>query len=112
MSKVFQKIINDTSFTNNIEKKINSIMKDNKIDSKDIPDITLLIIECSTNLKKFKVSRNELPILLSSLIDYILDKYNLITENQEEDFKKMTANIIKLVMLKPKVNKCLKIFNL
>nr|QFG74253.1 MAG: hypothetical protein [Megaviridae environmental sample] len=108
MSELLSKIVNDKDFNDSVQDKLNSIMSDGKIDAMDIPDITLLVVECATNLKKFRVTENELPGLLIDILNYIFDKYEIIPDDQEEKFKNMMETVIKLVLLKPRVKKCIR----
>ena len=87
-------------------------MQDGKVDTTDIPDIVLLVIECSNNLGSFNLTYNELPEVLEEFINYLLERFDVIPDDQEESFKRMVSMIVKLVMLKPKVKKaCLSLAN-
>ena len=97
-----QKLINDPIFMKIIETKLNSIMSDNKIDKTDIPDIIVLIIYCTNNLKKLNIKYKKLPIVLEELIVYLLDYFNVIPDEQHYEFIKIIQNMIKLIMFKPK----------
>ena len=80
-------------------------MLDDKITVADIPDIIFLVAECSDNLGSFKLTYNELPEILEELINYILDKFNVIPDEQEDSFRRMVSMVVKLVMLKPRVKR-------
>ena len=104
-------LIEDKKLLNNIESSLKDIMKDGKVTAGDIPEIFNIVIECSENLGKFNLSYNELPDLLNELINYILVHYDLIPDDEEEEFQKMINTAIKLVMLKPKIKKgCLRMW--
>ena len=102
-----RKLIDDPIFMKIVETKLNSIMKDGKIDKNDIPDIIVLVVYCTNNLKKFKLSYNELGEVLEETINYLLNHFDVIPENAQEDFRVMTHTMIDLVMLQPKVTGCL-----
>ncbi len=111
VSKFIQSLIDDNKTLDKIESSLNDIMKDGKVTSSDIPDIFNIVIECCDNLGKFNLSYNELPEILEELINYILEHYDLIPDDEEEDFQKMISTVIKLVMLQPKIKKgCIKLW--
>ena len=101
-----QKLIDDPTFLKIVETKINSMMKDGKIDKKDIPDIMILVVYCTNNLKKFNLSYNELGEVLEDTIMYLLNHFNVIPEESKEDFKAMTNSMVQLIMMQPKVKSC------
>ena len=101
-----QKLIDDPTFLKIVETKIKSIMNDGKIDKKDIPEIVVLIVYCTNNLKKFNLSANELGEVLEDTIMYLLLHYNVIPDDKKEEFKAMTNSMISLVMMQPRVKSC------
>jgi hypothetical protein len=102
-----QKLVDDPVFLKIVEAKIKSVMSDGKIDKKDIPDIIVLVIYCTNNLKKFNLSYNELGEVLEETIMYLLNHFDVIPDNAREDFITMTKSMVQLVMLQPKVKSCL-----
>lgn len=112
VSKFLQSLIEDKELLDNIEDSLKDIMKDGKVTSSDIPDIFNIVISCTDNLGKFNLTYDELPEILEELVNYILNHFNLIPDEEEEDFQKMINTAIKLVMLQPKIKKgCLKLWN-
>ena len=101
-----QKLVDDPTFLKIIETKLKSIMSDGKIDKKDIPDIMILVIYCTNNLKKFNLSYNELEEVLEDTIMYLLDHFDVIPKDSRDDFKLMTNSIVQLVMMQPKIKSC------
>ncbi len=102
-----RKIVDDTVFLNIIENKLKAIMKDGKVDKKDIPDITLLVVYCTNNLKKFNVTYDELGQVLEETINYLLDHFKVIPEDSVEEFKLMVHSMVQLTILQPKIKSCL-----
>ena len=102
-----RKLIEDPIFLKIVETKLNSIMEDGKINKNDIPDIVVLIVYCTNNLKKFNVSYSELSEILEETICYLLDHFDVIPDNSKDECKEMTRTMIQLVMLQPKVKNCL-----
>ena len=98
-----QKIVDDPIFLKIVEAKLKSIMVDGKIDKKDIPDIVIMVIYCTNNLKKFNLSYNQLGEVLEETIIYLLNHFDVIPEENKEEFIMMTRNIVELVMMQPKV---------
>jgi hypothetical protein len=102
-----QKIVDDPIFLKIVEAKLKSVMSDGKIDKKDIPDIVILVVYCTDNLKKFNLSYNELSEVLEETIIYLLNKFNVIPDDNKEDLMIMTKSMVELVMMQPKVKSCL-----
>ena len=50
-----QKLVDDPTFLKIIEAKIKSITNDGQIDKKDIPDIVVLVVYCTNNLKNLNL---------------------------------------------------------
>ena len=107
-SKILQTLINDPTFLKSVEEKLNSIMADGKVDATDIPEITLLVVDCVSNLKQFKLTVDELPSVIEEILLYIFDKYDVIPDEQEEKFKNMINVVLKLVLLQPRIKKTIK----
>jgi hypothetical protein len=107
LHKTTKKIIEDPIFLKIIETKLNSIMVDGKIDKNDIPDIILLIVYCTNNLKKFNLSYKQLTEVLEETILYILNHFDVIPDDKRDELMEMIQTMIKLVMLQPKVKSCL-----
>ena len=102
-----QKLVDDPTFLKIVETKLKSIMSDGKIDKKDIPEIIVLVVYCTNNLKKFNLKYKELGEVLEETIIYLLNHFNVIPEDKKEEFKIMTNSMVQLVMMEPKVKSCL-----
>jgi hypothetical protein len=98
-----QKLIDDPTFLKIIEVKLQSMMSDGKIDKKDIPEIIILVVYCTNNLKKFNLSIHELGEVLEDTIMYLLNHFNVIPDDKKEEFRIMTKSMIELVMMRPKI---------
>ena len=101
-----RKLIDDPIFLKIIETKLNSIMKDGKIDRNDIPDIVVLLVYCTNNLKDFNLTYVELKDVLEETISYLLNQFNVIPEDSKEEFNKMINTMVSIVMLTPRVKSC------
>lgn len=102
-----RKLVEDTEFLNNMEMKIKSIMHDGKIDSRDIPMITLLIAQCTNNLSKFNLSYEDLTEVLQETILYLLNHFHVIDDSNKNEYETIVHTTVELVMMKPKVKSCL-----
>lgn len=112
LSNVAKILIKNPKFIKTVEGNIKFIMKDGKVDIHDIPEIISIVTESYNNISKIKLTYEQLPEILSEIIDFIFTKYDVIPDDQEEKFKKMIDMVIKLVMLQPKVKKgCMKVKN-
>ena len=106
MSNIAQLIVNDENFIKTVEERIKKVLKDGKIDSKDVPQIMVIITECYNNLKKIKVSYEMLPEILEEIADYIIDTYCSVDNEQKVELKEMINMAIQLIMIKPEVKSC------
>ena len=107
LHKATKKLIDDPIFLKIMQTKITSIMNDGKIDKKDIPDIVVLVVYCTNNLKKFNLNADILGEVLEDTIMYLLNHFKVIPENNSSEFRIMTKSIIDLVMMQPKFKSCL-----
>ena len=107
LNSAAQKIVDDPIFLKIVEAKLKSIMSDDKIDKKDIPDIIVMVVYCTNNLKKFNLSFNELGEVLEETIMYLLNHFDVIPEENKEEFTIMTKSMVELVMMQPRVKNCL-----
>lgn len=110
ISEIAQVLIKDKDFNEMLERQIKEIMKDGKVNAYDIPEIIMIITECYNNVGRVKLTYEQLPDILNDIVTYIFNKFNLMPDEEEEQFRKMINMAIRLVMLKPVVKKyCLKI---
>jgi hypothetical protein len=105
-----RKLVEDAEFLNTIELKVNKIMHDGKLDSRDIPMITLLIAQCTNNLSKFNLSYEELTEVLQETILYLLNHFKAVDETNKSEYESIINTTVELVMMKPKVKSCLHSF--
>jgi len=98
---------------NTIDNSIKNIMRDNKIDQNDIPEIILLITTLMSTNTNNKLSYTDLQIKIEELYEYIMTHYNLYPNDpvQRDSFNRLFQVCIKLVMFQPIVQeKCKKMF--
>lgn len=107
-------ILENESFVKELNESIEIIIKDNKIDEFDIPEIVFVITNIINSQPKIKLDRNNLKDLIMELFDYIvrekINDKNEMTQEQIDNFNKLIESSIKLVLLKPnysKINRCL-----
>ena len=108
LDKIIDALVKDEQFKKNVNNTLKKIMKDDKIDQKDLPDIIFLVIDSYNKLESKKLSLNDIPEFIRRVVRIILDEKNLIPENQEEIFLNMVETAIKLVMIQPRIRKCCK----
>ena len=107
LNSVTQKLIDDKEFLNIVEKKLHDIMADGKITTRDIPNITLIVIHATNNLKSFNLTYNELSEVLLDTIVFILDHFKVIAEEDKDDIVAMIKSCVELTLMQPKVKNCL-----
>lgn len=106
---VIDQIIKKKEFKNNVNKHIKEIMKDGKIDYKDLPTIILLVLEVYNSHSSIKLTLNDIPVFIRKIVKKILDDNDLIPDNEEEKFLTLLEMGIKLIMIQPKVKKMCKL---
>lgn len=112
VSTFVQALVDDPKFIKEIENNIKNIMEDGKVNMADIPEIIEMATNCYNNISKVHLTYDELPEILTEIINYILDTYELVPDEEEEQFRKIVDMGVKLIMLKPAVKKgCLKVWN-
>ena len=106
LEEVSKILVDNPDFCNSVEKDIEAIKKDGKVDFQDVPELVHLLVTCYNNSKNFTVTRAELPELLTLIARLIAEKYELVSEDQLEQYEKVVTGAIKLVLLVPRVKKC------
>jgi len=107
LNSITQKLIDDKEFMNIVEKKIKEIMKDSKITTQDIPNIILIVIHATNNLKSFNLTYNELSEVLQDVIVFLLEHFKVLPEDGKADILTMIKSCVELTMMQPKVKNCL-----
>lgn len=105
LSNITKILLDDDKFLKTLEGQIKYIMHDGKVDTKDIPEVMIILTECYNNLGKIKVTNDELPDLFHEIIYYVINKYNLLPDDEVNEFMNMIEMGIKLIMIKPIVRK-------
>jgi|TARA_Y100000389_G_C17154215_1_gene361077 hypothetical protein len=105
VSTFVKALIDDEKFIKSIEDNIKEIIKDGKVTAGDIPEIVAIVTGCYNNMSKFNLTYEELPEVLVQIVNYIIETYNLIPDDEEEEFKRMIDTAVKLIMLQPKIKK-------
>jgi hypothetical protein len=98
-------ILNDKQFSNDIKNSLDNMMRDGKIDLTDVPEMIHLVTLGYNKSKKFSVTFNQLPELLTNLALRIIEKYDLIPDELQDDFKKILQSSINLILLSPRIKK-------
>ena len=101
-------LVNDDQFVSDLEKTMAEVMADGKIDLKDLPKLILLIMKAYNSSSKFELTYDELPELIGFVSEHILDKYKMVPEDQIDEYNQLIEYGIELVLMKPRVKKCIK----
>lgn len=104
VKEVFELLSNNSEFVKKIEDAIKNIIKDDKIDSSDIPEFIFIITESYNSYTTIKMSQNDLPIFIKMVINEIIKKNNLISLDKKPEFDKLVESTLKLVMMQPRVH--------
>ena len=109
-----EKLLKDKIFVKTLDESVESILKDNKINEYDIPEIVFIITTIINTEPKLKLNRKNLGDLIKELFNYILKnklkENDEMTEEQKNNLNKLIDSSIKLILLKPnysKINNCL-----
>ena len=92
-------ILDDPIFIDKIETSVKSIIKDNKVEQTDIPEFVFLIMEAYNSLPKAKLTKKEIPEFISCVYNYLVDKYNLIPNEEKNKYENLVVSSIKLVLM-------------
>ena len=104
MSLVFDVLKNNSDFVKNVDESIKKILKDDKIDTGDIPEIIYTITQSYNAYTTIKISQDDLPTFIKLIIQEIIKKKNLIPQDKMADFDKYVDMALKLVMIQPRVH--------
>jgi hypothetical protein len=108
---LFDKLMMNDDFSKNLQKSLENIVKDGKIDQYDIPEIIFIVTSLINNTPSITFTAENLSELVKKLFEFIAREYKLVPdETQRDSFNRLIESSIKLVMLQPKikdtVNKC------
>ena len=92
-------ILDDPIFIDKIETSVKSIIKDNKVEQTDIPEFVFLIMEAYNSLSKAILTKKEIPEFISYVYNYLVDKYNLIPNEEKNKYENLVVSSIKLVLM-------------
>jgi hypothetical protein len=108
MEEIFNIIIQDKKFLENVKSSVNNIMLDGKVDISDVPEIILLITTTINTFNNLNINESMLPELIKKIFDFIVP-------NKNPEFDKIINSAIKLVMFQPiiqkEVKKCCNFFS-
>jgi translation elongation factor EF-Tu-like GTPase len=110
INTIVTSLVEDPEFVKLIELKIAEIMKDGKVDKHDIPTIMLIDLECTNYLSKFNLNYEQFQKVLEELINHLLNKFDLIRQEDLEDFKLLINTSLKLIMYQPQIKSAIKLF--
>ena len=103
VNEMVKLILDDPIFITKVENSIKSIVKDNKVDQFDIPEFVFLIMEAYNSLPKAKLTKEDIPEFISCVYNYLVDKYNLIPEEERSKYESLIVSSIKLVLMNPQL---------
>lgn len=105
--------LENKNFMKNLDKSIEVILKDNKVDEYDIPELIYIITYTINTEPKININSENLGKVLKDLFNHILfEKLNTeFSDEQKVNLEKLIDSSIKLILLKPKYNKINKCIN-
>ena len=60
-------------------------------------------MEAYNSLPKAKLTKEEIPEFISCVYNYLVDKYNLIPEEERSKYESLIVSSIKLVLMNPQL---------
>lgn len=116
LSIMSQVLVDDENFIAEVQKHIEEIKEDGVVNLMDVPELVKIVVLAYNNIGRLHVSTEELPEFLTAVLQLVVNKFNLIPEDNIEQFQKLTEKVIALVLLVPSVNvaatKCLSCCNI
>ena len=109
LNKIVNFLTNEPTFLENVDKFINTVIKNNKLDSSNIPELIFLMMDSYNNLDKSLTYKNlvhkeDLESFVRLVFEFIVNKYKLLPDNMISDYETVIIASIKLLLLTPKVN--------
>jgi hypothetical protein len=106
VTQAIEYLVQNNEFAQKVDKLIDEIMSDGKINSADTPKIILFVVESYNGVKSIKLTYNEIPELVKGVTRHILDTKHLIPEDQKDTFADMIETAVQLVMIQPRIKTC------
>jgi hypothetical protein len=96
LKNALNKLVKYTDFFSNVEQLFVDIVKDNKIDAKDVPKIMLLITDLSLKLKETKIDFNEelCGNILKLLFNIVVEEELIKVDKEDLELLKCLYDII------------------
>ena len=93
----------NNEFVKKIEVAVETIIKDGKLDTSDIPEIVFIITETYNTCNTLKITQNDLPIFIKMIISDVIKRKNLISITNKQEVDKLVDSALKLVMIQPRI---------
>ena len=114
LNKIINYLTNEPTFLESVDKFINTVIKDNKLELSNVPELIFLIMDSYNNLDKsltyknlivgenfhFSVHKEDLESFVRLVFEFIVNKHNLFCNDNES----VINSSIKLLLLIPRVN--------
>jgi len=101
ITDIFNTVVNNSTFTSEIENFIKTVQTNGKLTTLDIPNLVLLVMDCIDGTASFKLSNATLPVLLKMIYEYIIVKYNLLPVEDRPAYEIMFLTSVNLIMRQP-----------
>lgn len=99
--EIVRELLDDNSFVDECKQDLSSIMKDNKFDANDMPEVLSLVVLIVQKYETFDVDEKDIAEVLRILIIELFKKLNLL-EGAKPELEKMLDACLKLIVLKVK----------
>ena len=92
-------LVDDVDFCQKVIHDIESIKKDGKIDTSDVPHMINIIIICINERDNIELTPDEVPEFITLVVRLLLHKFNVIEENEYEQIDKIVETCIELAIV-------------
>ena len=99
IAKIVTELLDDVNFVQDCEKELKEIMKDEKFDFNDMPQVVTLVVLVYEKYDNLHVEKKDVADVFKLLIVELLKKMGWVTEEKKEQIEKMVESCITLLML-------------
>ena len=97
ITKIAEKILDNKEFRDECKKNITDILKDGKVDTNDVPYILSLVIDIVNEIPNVHISQDKIVVVFRIVVLTILDDLNLLNDNNKDSIKRLLDSGLKLL---------------
>ena len=102
LGKIVNELTKQSPFLKSAQELANKILADGKFDFSDVPDLVHFVVSSYNNLdSNLFVSKSDLPDFVRLVFEFVVIKFNLLTEDQLNKYEGVLISSVNLVLLTP-----------